>query len=341
VRDLTSSLPSTLVAGPPGPTAVLPVSIVVPLRTAHPRLDLGERLAQMAAHVAEVIVVDGSDPSVQDAHRAARPPSIRLLPLDDDDRTPMGKVGAVLAGARTAGHDVIVIADDDVTWTRAQLERAHAVMANTDVAGLRPQNRYTALTWVGRWDTARSLIQRAVGGDWPGTYVVRRSALLDGGYRGDVMFENLELERTLRARGGTVVVDLGLVVDRDPPTARHFLGQRVRQAYDELARPAHLAVELAIVPVVVMGGRRAAGAVAVGSVVLAEAGRRRAGGREHFRPTSALWAPVWVAERAVTSWLALGSRLLLGGIRYRDGRLRDAASSLRDLRQQAAKKRRG
>jgi hypothetical protein len=149
------------------------------------------------------------------------------------------------------------------------------------------------------------------------------------------MFENLELERTLGARGGSVVVDLGLVVDRDPPTPRHFLGQRVRQAYDELARPAHLAVELAVVPIVVTGGRRAAGAIALGSVALAEVGRRRAGGREHFPPTSALWAPVWVAERAVTSWLALGSRVLLGGVRYRDGRLRDAATSPRRLRQEA------
>jgi len=336
VRTVLLPLPSSSVAAaPPASTAVVPVSIVVPLRAAQPRLALGERLAQMAAHVAEVIVVDGSEPSVQDAHRAAWPAAIRLLPLDDADRTPMGKVGAVLAGARTAAHEVIVIADDDVTWTRAQLERAHAALTNTDVAGLRPQNRYTDPGWLARWDTARSLIQRAVGGDWPGTYVVRRSALLAGGYRGDVMFENLELERTLRARGGSVIVDLGLVVDREPPTPRHFFGQRVRHAYDELARPAHMAVELAILPIVVVGGRRAAGVLTVGSVVLAEVGRRRAGGREHFPPTSALWAPVWVAERAGTSWLALGSRLLLGGVRYRDGRLRHAASPLRRLRQAA------
>lgn len=333
---LASPVSSISVASRPGSMTALPMSIVVPLYASVPQVVLGERLGQMAEQVAEVVVVDGSDPSVQDAHRSAWPASIRLLPLADGDRTPNGKVGAVLAGARAASHEIVVIADDDVTWTRAQLERAHAVLANTDLVGLRPQNRYTEPTWIARWDTARSLIQRGLGGDWPGTFVVRRSALLDGGYRGDVMFENLELERTLKARGGSVAVDLSLVIDREPPTARHFLGQRVRQAYDELARPAHLIAELAIVPTVAAGRRRAAAVLVLGSVALAEAGRRRTGGREHFPPTSALWAPLWVAERGVTSWLALGSRLALGGVRYRDGRLRDAATPLSRLRNQTS-----
>lgn len=331
-RARPTPVPPVATSPAPMPTSAVPVSVVVPVRAARPARDLGPRLARMAAHAAEVIVVDGSAPTVRAAHRAAWPASVRLVALADEDRTPMGKVGAVLAGARCAAHEVVVIADDDVTWTRAQLGRAHAVMASTDVVGLRPQNRYSELTWVARWDTARTLVQRALGGDWPGTYVVRRSALVDGGYRGDVMFENLEMERTLRARGGEIVVDLRLVVDRTPPAPRHFLGQRVRQAYDELARPAHLAVELALLPVVVVGGRRAVVGLTVGSIALAEVGRRRAHGSEHFPASSAVWAPAWVAERAITAWLAVGTRLLRGGVRYRDVRLRDAASSLRSLR---------
>lgn len=85
------------------PNPVLPVSVVVPLRVTAPVPALGARLGSLAEQVAEVIVVDGSDPSVQAAHRSAWPTSIRLLPLDDDDRTPNGKVGAVLAGAGWQG----------------------------------------------------------------------------------------------------------------------------------------------------------------------------------------------------------------------------------------------
>jgi hypothetical protein len=51
-----------------------------------------------------------------------------------------------------------------------------------------------------------------------------------------------------------------------------------------------------------------------------------------FEPTAALWAPLWVAERAVTVWLALGQRLFGGGVRYGEGRLRDAASTQGGLR---------
>jgi hypothetical protein len=113
----------------------------------------------------------------------------------------------------------------------------------------------------------------------------------------------------------------------------------VRQAYDELARPARLAVFLAVVPgAVVLVARRRWGVVAAAVaaiVAAAEAGRRRDGGRRVFPASSSLLAPVWVAERAVCSWLAVGA-WLRGGVRYRDGRLRTAASSPRLLRRRVA-----
>jgi hypothetical protein len=180
-----TTTPVTAAAVPDGPPPeVLPVSVVVPVRHAQPDPDLAARLGALAGHVAEVIVVDGSEPDMQDAHARTWPATVRQVRLADEDRTPMGKVGGVLAGAREAGHDILVVADDDVVWH---------------------------------------------------------------------------------------------------------------------------------VP-----------ALAVGAVAVAEAGRRRADGRSSFPPTAALWAPLWVGERAITSWLAVGSRLR-GGVRYRDGRLRTAA----------------
>jgi hypothetical protein len=176
------------------------------------------------------------------------------------------------------------------------------------------------------------LIARATGGDWPGTLVVRREAMLRaGGYDGAVMFENLELVRTIEASGGTEVVALDLLVARVPPTTAHFWSQRVRQAYDEWARPARLLAELAILPMVIVGRRRATLALAALSILVAEAGRRRCGGRDVFERTAALWAPCWVAERSVTSWVAVWARLT-GGVRYGSGRLRRAAHRPADLR---------
>ena len=72
-------------------------------------------------------------------------------------------------------------------------------------------------------------------------------------------------------------------------------------------------------------------AAAVCAVGAAEAGRRRGNGASSFSASSALWAPAWLAERAVTSWLAFGARLLFGGVRYRNTRLKNAATPSRLL----------
>jgi hypothetical protein len=198
-----------------------------------------------------------------------------------------------------------------------------------EVEVVRPHNRFTPAPWHARWDTGRTLVQRAVGGDWPGTLAVRRRAL-PAGYAGDCLFENLELVRTVRAGGGRERVRFDLVVDRRPPTARKFFEQRPRQAYDELARPLHLAVELSILPAVLRWRAGAAVPIAIAAVALAEVGRRR-GGPRWWPATAALWAPLWVAERAVTSWMAVGLRLR-GGASFAGHRLPTAAHSERSLR---------
>jgi hypothetical protein len=137
-----------------------------------------------------------------------------------------------------------------------------------------------------------------------------------------------------------VVRPLDVYVTRRPPTARRFLSQRVRQAYDDVAQPWRLALFLPLLPVALSGrrGRRAVGAALVGSMALAEAGRRRAGGAAHFPVTASLLAPAWVAERSVCSWLAVG-QLPLGGVRYGGQRLRVAAHNVRQLRRRAAARR--
>jgi hypothetical protein len=123
-------------------------------------------------------------------------------------------------------------------------------------------------------------------------------------------------------------------VRRLPPTTRHFLGQRVRQAYDELARPHRLAASLLVLPlsVALTSRRPASGALLLlSATVIAELGRRRGDGRRYFPATSSLLAPLWVVERGVCAWVAVGARLR-GGVRYRGKRIRCAAHSMAELR---------
>jgi hypothetical protein len=317
------------------------LSYVLPLRSAQALHGgaLTEYLRWLSAH-AEVLVVDGSGAEVFAAHAAQWGSFARHLPVDPELATPNGKVGGVLTGVRHASHERIVIADDDV---RYDLEGLRAVVAALDDAhAVRPQNFFHPLPWHARWDTGRTLLNRATGGDWPGTLAVRRSALrTTGGYDGAALFENLELVRTLEAAGGRAVLRQDIFVHRLPPDARHFLGQRVRQAYDELARPARMAVQLAALPALAglaLSGRwKAAAAVVAGVAVVAEYGRRRDGGAERFPTSSSLLAPGWLfLERGVCSWLALAERALHGGVRYRGSVLPLAANSPRTLRRRHA-----
>ena len=292
--------------------------------------------------VTEIIVVDGS-PKGRFAlhHKALDGIADKHLAPAESLITPMGKVGGVITGINEASHERIVIADDDVRYGPAELHRIAALLVRADL--VRPQNYFDELPWHARWDTARSLLNRVFTGDrhfpvgdFPGTLAVRRSSFLaSGAYRGDVLFENLELMRTVLAWGGRTLTPLDLYVARRPPESAHFLGQRVRQAYDDFAIAPRMAAFLSIAPLAVMAAIRrrwtAIGLVVVGVIAGAEVGRRRAGGGAYFPASTALFAPLWLGERAICAWLAVGSRLR-GGVRYSGGRLSRSASSVAALR---------
>jgi hypothetical protein len=291
----------------------------------------------------EALVVDGSPAPLYELHAAAFEGVARHLRPDPGLRFAMGKADGVVTGVREAGRELVVIADDDVRYAREELERVARLLAGADL--VRPQNYFDELPWHARWDTARTLLNRVLTGDrvfpvgdFPGTLAVRRSSFLrSGAYDGDSLFENLELMRTIAAAGGTIVTPLDLYVARRPPTTRHFLSQRVRQAYDDFAIPLRLAAHLALAPAAALAlhrSRRRAAAAAAAillPIVVAEAGRRRAGGAEHFPASGSLLAPAWIAERSLCAWLAVGSRLR-GGARYGERRISKSASSMRRLR---------
>ena len=320
------------------------ISYVLPIRSATSQAG-GELTVYLRgiARLAEVLVVDGSPRDVFASHSAAWRSFARHVAPAVDLVTPMGKVGGVLTGLRLASHERVVIADDDVRYDEATLALVASALDDADV--VRPQNYFHPLPWHARLDTARMLLNRLAGGDWPGTLAVRRSVLAaTGGYDGRAMFENLELVRTVQAAGGRERVLLDAYVPRRPASTRHFLSQRVRQAYDEFARPARLVAQLAFLPgialVAQVAGWRGVLALLVSVVALAEAGRRRAGGARTFPAGAVLWAPLWIIERGVCSWVAVASRLARGGVRYRGVVLAHAATRARELRRRHAHLRR-
>jgi len=152
-----------------------------------------------------------------------------------------------------------------------------------------------------------------------------------GGYDGDVLFENLELIRAVRAHGGNEARAGHVYVRRLPPSAGRFWSQRVRQAYDDLAQPARMAVFLTVLPGLGHAlARRRPGRIAV-AVAAAEFGRLRAGGARVFPPDAALMAPVSVLEREVCGWIAPARWVSGRGVRYSGRRIMVAVHSERTL----------
>jgi hypothetical protein len=323
----------------------LPLSYVLPLRWSEGagREELTRYLRALRPLCAEILVVDGSPSEIFTANAEAWGSWIVHVPLDPQAHCKNGKVAGVTTGVRLAGFEAVVIADDDVRYERAALERLVEYLVDHDL--VRPQNFFDPLPWHARWDTARTLLNRVFGADYPGTLGIRRSRFVGmGGYDGDVIFENLELIRSVQANDGTIVSPLDFYVRRLPPTASHFWGQRTRQAYDDFALPLRMACWLAVVPLLLMlivRKRPAKGYLcAVALMFVAELGRRRGEGTEVFPGSSSLLAPLWVLERGLCSWLAVLQRLRFGGVRYGAEVIPTAAHSISTIRRVQEQRRR-
>ncbi|HEY0717303.1 MAG TPA: glycosyltransferase [Streptosporangiaceae bacterium] len=303
----------------------------------------GSRLAELTGYLrqisttCDVLVVDGSPAPVFTRHHRQWAAFARHIRPDPALTYLNGKVNGVITGVRAAAAERVVVADDDVRYDDRSLAEVLALLDDADIVV--PQNYFGPLPWHAAWDSARILINRAFGTDYPGTLPVCRSAFLAAAcYDGDVLFENLELMRTLQASGARLARAPHILVRRLPPDLRHFAGQRVREAYDSFAQPPRLAVELMLLPGAVFAAlthRYRALAVAAGLTAgLAETGRRRNGGAAVFPRYLPLLAPAWLAERSVCSWLAVWCRLH-GGVSYAGRRLPRAATSAHRLRRRA------
>lgn len=312
-------------------TYILPIKAA----SAEGAQELGAYLALL--DVAQIIVVDASEPAVFDAHARVFPCTVQHIQPDPDVEGCNGKVRGVLTALRRSVHPRVVIGDDDVRYDRAALDSVLAALDRAEVA--RPQNYFSPVPWHALLDNARQLINRGLDGDWPGTLAFRR-AFLPHGYNPDALFENLELVRTVRARGGREAVLYGTFVKRLPPTTAHFWTQRVRQAYDEFARPARLIGALSLLPLtcasLALGWWQIPLAALVAGELVALRGLLRARAYRYMSPLALAFVPLWLAERAVCSWAAIYERLRYGGVRYAGRIVRDSVCADEELRQRWA-----
>jgi len=282
-----------------------------------------------------VIVVDGSPSEIYEHHAGLWSAHLTHIPPDPSLTFMNGKVNGVTTGVRCAETDVIIVADDDIRMDGSAIERMVDALQDHDV--VIAQSYFDPTPWHAQWDEARILLNRAFGVHFPAALGLRRSLFIEiGGYDGNVLFENLELIRSMRFAGGRITQPNDLFVRHLAPERGAFWSQRVRQAYDDFTLPARMTLWLSVGPTILIALRRKrfgwvlAGGIAV--TLVAEVGRRRGGGSRVYPATAPLFAVPWLAERAVCSWGAVWYRMVKGGVPYRDGVIKRAATPPKELR---------
>ena len=296
--------------------------------------EMTEYLRWLSGHL-HIVVVDGSPSEVYEHHSGQWSAYVKHIPPDPSLTFRNGKVNGVTTGIRYAETDAIVVADDDIRLDTTSIERMLQALRDHDV--VIAQSYFDPTPWHAQWDEARILLNRAFGVHFPAALGLRRSLFIDiGGYDGDVLFENLELIRSMQFGGARIARPNDLFVRHLAPERHAFWSQRVRQAYDDFTLPVRMGLWLSLLPMTVVAFRRRRfGTVlsaGVAATLIAEVGRRRGGGARVYPATASLFAPLWLAERALCSWGAVWYRVRKGGVPYRDGVIERAATPPKELR---------
>lgn len=273
-----------------------------------------------------VLVVDGSPRDVFDAHEKEWFGACSHVPVNPRYTYLNGKVNGIHTGVGLSAHERIILADDDIRYTASDVRRMFELLGNYEM--VRPQNYLRPLPFRACTEAARMLINRAwiKEGDYPGTLGVRRGAMLRvGHYDGDVLFDNEELVRHFRTRGASVCYARDFFILKRPPSLRKWIEQRPRQAYEDFVMRVKTtffaALPAALVLAWLAGGWRwalaFAAAGACGAALVAARGLDD-GALRFFPAWLCLYAPLLVAERAVSTYWAFYWRVARGGYPFGD-----------------------
>jgi hypothetical protein len=275
----------------------------------------------------DLLVIDGSPASVFQQHGEIWRSLCRHEEVDRSFGYLNDKVNGIHTGVNLAAVEKIILADDDIRYTRAQIERVCELLDDFEV--VRPQNFLSPLPWWARMEAARMLINRATlrTADYPGTCAFRRAPMLRvGHYDGDVLFDNEEIIRHFARESARISYATNLFVQKHPPRLKKWIEQRPRQAYEDFGLRIKTALFFCLPLVAILAAFTAgprgvlfyAVAIAASAMVLAAAGRLRGTAAEYFPASVCLFAPLWILERTISTYWALYWHLVHGGYPFGD-----------------------
>ncbi|MFL6528280.1 MAG: glycosyltransferase [Chthoniobacterales bacterium] len=279
---------------------------------------------ELVAAGCELLVIDGSPDDVVAQHDRLWSGVCRHERVDRQHGYLNDKVNGVHTGVALASHEKVILADDDIRYSAANVRETCALLETFDV--VRPQNYLRPLPWWARMEAARMLINRATlrTADYPGTCAFRRTTMLGvGHYDGDVLFDNEEIIRHFASSGASICYANNLFVQKRPPSFRKWREQRPRQAYEDFPLRTKTAIFF-LIPFLLLGaaliGKFLATLLAVVliSIALAFVGRARGDAAKFFPASIPLHAPLWILERSFSTYAALYWLVRRGGYPFGD-----------------------
>jgi len=300
-------------------------SFIVPIRRVKTDPIEKERLADYFKSLrlagCEVLIVDGSPESVFKEHKKSWQNFSRHFAPDPKYTYLNGKVNGVHTGVDLASCERIILADDDIRYSPADIKKMRDLLDMHEM--VRPQNYIEPLPWWARIETARILINRGVlrAGDYPGTCGFRRSTMRRvGHYDGDVLFDNEEIVRHFALHGATISYARDFFILKRPPLFKKWLEQRPRQAYEDFVMRAKTFAFLSVLPVLLASSFVSVRAtvslllaISLVAMLLCYRGLFSDQAYKFFPLSSLLFSPLWVFERSLSVYWALYWRVRYGG----------------------------
>src|SRR3954469_22042691 len=118
--------------------------------------ELAEYFRDLGETGCDVLVVDGSPAPVLEQHHKCWRDVCRHERVDRSFGFLNDKVNGIHTGVLLATTEKIILADDDIRYRGAEIERVSELLENFDV--VRPQNFLSPLPWWARMEAARMLI---------------------------------------------------------------------------------------------------------------------------------------------------------------------------------------
>jgi len=292
--------------------------------------DFASYLSTLSVAGCEVVVVDGSSQDLFEENGKSFRWVSRHVAARPRQRNFQGSIDPIRAALDFGNCDKVIVAGRNVRYDEDAVGRICALLDTHEV--VEPQDYFAPLPWWSGIEAARMLVHRGVDPlpDHGVTFGMRKWPVR--GLRSiDVAWSNgVDSVRRLAAQGAEVFSACDVFVRRLPTTLTEWLHERKQQADDDFAMPLKSAFFFAILPMAVVmalleGSRVAggyAGAIAVGSMVLALRGR--SGAASFFPLRVCLCAPIWVLERSLSVYWALFQKLRgaseASRVSYADGR---------------------